>query len=357
MNSVRINQLTFTRFVAAIAIVIFHFGRETFLFTNDSLSIIFAQANIGVSYFYILSGFVMIIAYNHKLTINAVEYLKNRFARIYPLYLFSIGLCVFMFLLLNEFSLTNFLLNVFMIQSWVPGKALTLTYTGWSLAVELFFYVLFPFLFNRLYQKFKLKTIAIGIIVFWIVSQVIFHLVIADASELMERFYYYLPILHLNEFLVGNLAGIVFMRNLNKVRRNYDLLLLFNLVLMYLAFKYDLGLTYHNGLFAVLFVPFIYFLSSNSGNVTKVFSTKPFVFLGEISYGIYILQVPVWGLITDYRLEKYLGIEKAGEYNFYIKFIILLVVSSMTYLWIEKPMRKKIKNFNFQKLRLFKLTK
>ena len=88
----RIEQLTFTRFLAAISIVIFHYGDQIFLFNNKYVQFIFGQANIGVSYFFILSGFVMIIAYNTNSKINFFQYLKNRLARIYPVYLFAIFL-------------------------------------------------------------------------------------------------------------------------------------------------------------------------------------------------------------------------------------------------------------------------
>lgn len=86
----RIEQLTFTRFIAAISIVIFHYGKESILFNNNLVGYVFKQANVGVSYFFILSGFVMIIAYHNKSEINFIEYFKNRFARIYPVYLLAI---------------------------------------------------------------------------------------------------------------------------------------------------------------------------------------------------------------------------------------------------------------------------
>ncbi|MDW5290748.1 hypothetical protein [Formosa sp. PL04] len=62
----RLEQITFTRFLAAISIVIFHHGKNIFPFNQEGVSFIIKQANIGVSYFFILSGFVMVIAYGNK---------------------------------------------------------------------------------------------------------------------------------------------------------------------------------------------------------------------------------------------------------------------------------------------------
>jgi peptidoglycan/LPS O-acetylase OafA/YrhL len=62
----KITQITFTRFVAALAIVISHFNKDVFLYKIPYLSEVFLRANVGVSYFFILSGFIMIIAYHKK---------------------------------------------------------------------------------------------------------------------------------------------------------------------------------------------------------------------------------------------------------------------------------------------------
>lgn len=52
----RIEQLTFTRFIAAIAIVFFHFGKPLNIFSEPNIHKLLINANIGVSYFLILSG-------------------------------------------------------------------------------------------------------------------------------------------------------------------------------------------------------------------------------------------------------------------------------------------------------------
>jgi peptidoglycan/LPS O-acetylase OafA/YrhL len=86
----RIEQLTFTRFIAAVSIVIFHFGSGRFPLNILYPQFIFKQANVSVSYFFILSGFVMIVAYHKNSNIDFIAYMKNRFARIYPVYFIAI---------------------------------------------------------------------------------------------------------------------------------------------------------------------------------------------------------------------------------------------------------------------------
>ena len=110
MRNLKIDQLTFTRFIAAFSIVVLHFGARAFPFNVANISFIFKQASTAVSYFFILSGFVMIIAYNNKSKIEIVEYIKSRFARIYPIYLLAILILLIFYALSNNINFENLLL-------------------------------------------------------------------------------------------------------------------------------------------------------------------------------------------------------------------------------------------------------
>ena len=147
----KISQITFTRFVAAMAIVISHFNKDLFLYKIDYISNLFLRANVGVSYFFILSGFIMIIAYHKKDKIDCLEFYKNRFARIYPLYM--LGLLLYFMTRYEMFDWCKLILYGLGIQSWIPGEAMILNFPGWSISVEFFFYLLFPVLYNYFYVR------------------------------------------------------------------------------------------------------------------------------------------------------------------------------------------------------------
>ena len=345
----RIEQLTFTRFIAAISIVIFHFGRNSFLFNNEYVSFIFRQANVGVSYFFVLSGFVLTIVYSQRKEFNAKQYFINRLARVYPLYIFAIFLILFVkgfkFIRLQEF-----ILNITMLQSWIPKMAMTLNYPGWSLSVELLFYACFPLIFSFLRKK-SLSFSAITILIFWITSQVFYQLISLDKMDIL--FYsikdiQFHPIFHLNEFFIGILTGFVFIKTPKTFASNsINMFLGMSLVILLIfLLKYPLDLRYHNGLLAVIFSPIIFLISKNNGRISTFFSGKVFIYLGEISYGIYLLQYPVWGTLTDYRLEKYFGVTNSLFNNttiFFIRFMVLILLAAFSFRFIEGPMRKSIR--------------
>lgn len=337
----RIEQLTFTRFLAAVSIVIFHYGGKSFIFNNESINFIFHNADVCVSYFFILSGFVMMLAYGNKQVISVADYFRNRFARIYPLYFLTILLMFLLQLRSKNVDLLGLFLEVFMIQTWIPYQNSFLNPPGWSLSVEFVFYAIFPFVLNNLFKKMTFKRICLYIILFWILNQ---------AIQLFFSFYGNNelvsingnPLLHLNEFLIGNLAGFYYIKNLSQKKGNYDLVILMLAGLVILALKFSLGINFHNGLLAVLFVPLIILFSLNNGYITMLFNKKPFVFLGEISFGIYILQHPVYSIISAYSINKYFHINDVTVV-FFMRLVLLIIVSSMAYIYIEKPLHDRIR--------------
>jgi len=337
----KITQITFTRFLAAMAIVISHFNKDMFLYKIDYISNIFLKANVGVSYFFILSGFIMIIAYHKKDRINYFDYYKNRFARIYPLYV--LGLLLYLITRYSGFSFYKAFLYLLGLQSWIPGEAMILNFPGWSISVEFLFYLLFPLLYNHFYSKGN-KSIWVITIIIWIVTQVICSLYAGSQyyegphTESHELLYYF-PLMHINEFLVGNLAGLFFVKN--HKQKNYDVpvIVIFLLILLALIF---VPLFYHNGLMALLFIPLIVLISKNNGTLTRIFSLKPLEYLGEASYAVYITHIPVLYILREI-LEPYnLGIDNI----FWIYMGTLIITSALFYQFIEKPLRdylKKIK--------------
>jgi len=351
----RIEQLTFTRFVAAISIVVYHFAMDLYPFRLDSVSFLFKQANLGVSFFFILSGFVMIIAYGGKgkTPIDSKKFYMNRLARIYPAYLLALLILIgYLFVRSRSFTGMEFILNLFVIQTWFPSYALSLNTPGWSLAVELFFYSLYPLLFNLIYSKTGITKVMIPILLFWIGTQVFFNIMINSPyyqgfPSNSHNMLYYFPLMHLNEFLIGNIGGLILLKLGSNSERKYTFLLFVLAVLIVILLRYPLPWSYHDGLLAIVFVPFLLFLSLDKGIISRIFRLKPLVFLGDISYGTYILQVPVY--FWTKGMLRVAGVTDPYAV-FYIFLILLVGISGMSFVYIETPIRNRVKNIRSRKL-------
>jgi Acyltransferase family len=153
----QLRPLTSIRFLFALLVVVFH-GQETLEQGGFENWPFFAQAVIshgyvGVSFFFVLSGFILAYTYRRKLT--KAEFWGARFARIYPAYLLAfiiiLPIAIYAATLNGDRGLAVFTtgLQLTLTQSWVPYTALQWNAPAWSLSVEAFFYALFPLLFLR----------------------------------------------------------------------------------------------------------------------------------------------------------------------------------------------------------------
>ena len=161
------------------------------------------------------------------------------------------------------------------------------------------------------------------------------------------NFIIYSPVVHFNEFLIGNLTGFVYLYLVRKGHFKKDLSLivfisLFILCYLMADFK-TLGIkpvaNLHNGILSAFFAPLILLLALNKGYISKALSFRPLIFLGEISYCIYILQFPVFTF-----LERFF-INSNSTMRFYSLLLILIVISIICYIIIELPGKKYIKIF------------
>jgi len=178
----RLPALTSLRFFAAFHVVIFHFqAMQTFIgpVWFQKLSSI---GYVGVSFFFVLSGFILVYTYAGRPMVLK-NFWRARFARIYPAYAFSLLVTApFFFYAVLTMNFPFFVwakthlklasaLVLSLLHAWVPPAALTWNAVAWSLSVEAFFYVLFPFLLLVLVRRSQPQLLLIAA-VSWLTSLV-----------------------------------------------------------------------------------------------------------------------------------------------------------------------------------------
>lgn len=339
----KIQQLTFLRFIAAIAIVFFHFSRKIKPYSFTDVHHFVERWNVGVSFFFVLSGFIMVIANQSKDKIDFRDFFMKRVFRIYPMYLLAL-FSIVIYHILTHFPLVyeDIFLNLILLQSWFPSKAMSYNFPSWTIPIEFFFYLIFPFIFNLIIRKISFKTICTWTIVIWIISQVIIHVFrysdfYMQETSIAKPLLLYHPMMHLNQFFIGVLFGVLFLKN--DTKRNYTSLISFSIVSLCLLIYYSEFMLLAMGSIAPLFGFLIYFIAKDNGPIS-VFFQRPFnIHLGEISYSLYILQFPVflWGSTILNRLQ----IENSYVV-FYACLATLLLLSHFAYTYFENPIRKKL---------------
>jgi len=342
-----IPQLNSLRFFAAIAVVIFHFGKWSQPF-SDALNDYASIMNVAVSFFFVLSGFIMATVYEQLKDFSydkAKKFYVKRALRIVPLYVLALILTSLGFIFLNgKISLIQFFENLFFLQAWNPIDALSLNFTGWSLSVEMFFYAIFPFIFPFIVSR---KHILRDSLIFWLISNSIvlflsFHF--NQGAQVINYFTKYFPLLHLNQFLIGIVAGLFYLKG---VKRGNALFLFSSLFLVaYLPFvsKGLIAIAHHDGLLAPVFALLIIGAASSERLIKKILSWPLFVKGGDASYGIYILQFPiyvgVYKTFMFFNIYNYLG----EEGRFYIYLLILIFLSYLSSRTFEVWAKNKLMN-------------
>lgn len=353
-----IKQLTFLRFLAASLVIVFHFGDKTWPFNLSLFDGIVSNGSVAVSFFFFLSGVVLGINYLQDSTFKTKSFFIKRIARIYPVYLLAFVLTITLaMLLLKSFPRgLSIILQVLGLHAWLPGACLEINFTSWSLSVELFFYLIFPFALP-FFKKLSDGKITFIVILIWVIS--IFQFILLRKFPFwfspfsFNEFILYFPLWHLNTFLFGILCAKYILRSNIETKENFLRARFFyisGIFLFFLIFYTENEIKHlsHNGLLSPIFFLILSGLATDKSLLTRFLGNKSLILLGNASYCMYILQWPF--LLTYFKILKTLNIEHAiatqriDGYLFYIYFIALTIFSVLVYLFYEEKMKTIILN-------------
>lgn len=215
----RLPALTGLRWAAALVV----FGQHTLeLFYDSDLvaprpvravlwALLVNGGAMGVSFFFVLSGFVLAWTYIGGMPSLRVFYWR-RFARIWPLHAVATLLSTGVYLLLGvAVPLTAVLAALGLVHAWVPDSTIIRGGNGatWSLSDEAFFYLCFPLvlaILSRFRKSLALATAGLAIVALgtgWALVQ----------WQIQSPFYRswlldYFPPVRLLQFIVGVALGV-----------------------------------------------------------------------------------------------------------------------------------------------------
>ncbi|MEH6590749.1 MAG: acyltransferase [Halioglobus sp.] len=341
----KIDALTPLRFIAAAVVVIFHFGLKG----SDYVGFFSAGPQM-VSFFFVLSGFVMAFAHYEK-PLDLKLYYIARAARILPLYFLAL-ICLWLVYITIDVTPNpvGVVLNFTLLQAWYPPLALSMNSPGWSLSIEAFFYIIFPFLLVLLTRSnWRTPALFVMALVLWLGTQMLLSSVMSAGfysgpESLARKFVHYFPLSHLCSFVLGVVGGIWFRRaspRINSAWLSTAFIILAAGVLVFALENQGLirrtvgfKLAFRSSFLSPLYLFVILAVAVSRGPLISLLSLRPLVFLGEISYGVYILQFPVY-VVFRFYIGEHLGLSEPAYFMVY--FVLLLLVSALCYVFFEKP--------------------
>lgn len=354
--------LTGLRFVAAFHVLVFH---ATSWETWDAPSFVRGLAGSGyvaVSLFFVLSGFILTYAHAGR-RLGTRDFYANRFARIYPTYVFALAIVAPLFLVhtLRVDGLARLLEDVVSVvtltQAWWPPVSMAWNPPGWSLSAEAFFYVLFPLVAPALVLGRRAMVVTVGVACYAACLGVtLLYLRVApdgpiELSHHSTAFWLsvvrYNPAVRFPEFVLG----IVVARGYLAVRTTpgYEKSAATVSVVGALAIGAILACTpslpypvLHNGLLAPLFAVLIASLAAGRGPLAALLATRPLVALGDASYSLYLMHLPlmiVFGKVGRTLAGDGFDASRAATAVF---MVLAVVASLLCHRYIELPARDRV---------------
>lgn len=341
--SYMIHTLTTLRFICAFMVLMSH---ADWLMTegvsNDMSQAFFEYGHSGVSFFFILSGFIL--SYAHPKVENTLKFYTARFFRIYPLHILSfagvfiITLVLFTFLKqqdLPAYFMEAALYQIFLLHAWNPDQTVYFSFNSpsWTLAAEAFFYALFPCLIRlRGAWLYGITLVSFLSPFIWIE--------IFDAAP--DFAFYINPFSRLYEFITGILLYRVFQKGWRPRHLNaLEYLWCCGFLAIHLAVPFVPKFISYAYMFTPFYAAGIYIFVWQAGPVSRFLSSKLWVLLGHASFALYMVHYPVLNYGEIFMTE--LGIEP-GQWLIYPFIAAIIAISILVHLYFEKPLYAALKH-------------
>ncbi|WP_324671591.1 acyltransferase [Hymenobacter sp. GOD-10R] len=344
--------LTGVRALAAYLVFLHHFNPFQSEGAPQLLQRIVLEFHIGVSIFFVLSGFLITLRYygSEQWTWSWWgPYLRNRFARIYPMYfLLTCAFFLLRFQTEGVFVFRTWLFNVLFLRGFFDEMKFSGIAQGWTLTVEECFYLFAPVAFMLLRKRIKLWVqpfllLAVGCLLVLTVGQLHHHGLFGNFKFVLLYTFFG----RCFEFYAG--MQLAFWYRQDRIRRYSfpGLLTSLGLVVMAAALggmvwtkggysygqEHPFGAALNNVVLPGGIVTFFAGLLTEPTWLRRFFASSPLQLLGKSSYVFYLIHM---GFIQKWLATNWT--ENSGKL-----FVILNILAIVLYYAVEQPLNRLLR--------------
>ena len=342
-----IDSLTSLRFIFAIMV----FGAHCYVIDSFFSTHFFKEGFVGVSFFFVLSGFIIAYNYQKRLSENKITkrtFWVARIARIYPLHWLTLLIAVVLgnYVTVCQCERSQEVLEPIRCPrcGYIPKADYFFSFNSpsWSLCCEQLFYFCFPFLIplTRNYKRLLCVFIIAAILV---VAGMYF-----TPENDIKGYWYVNPITRLPDFIAGMLLFQLYDRLKDKnISLSQGTIIETASIALFFAFYFyaiEIPKVYRYSCYywfpvAMILISF----ALQKGHVSRILSNRLLIIGGEISYSFYLIHLFV--LLTYSEWQKGSSFHIAWYIAVPVLFGIIVLLSLLSYYYFEKPMNKRIKTW------------
>ncbi|MDR2795176.1 MAG: acyltransferase [Spirochaetaceae bacterium] len=326
-----------------------HFKPESFPFSGI-LYLPYAYGWVMVELFFMLSGFIFFNKYGKEISEHSLskrDFFILRFSRLYPLHWLTLFIVITVKFVLKRYTgsaffvyhnnnIFFFLQNILCIQNGWLQTDFSFNGPAWSISVEIMMYIVFYTLFYHV-RNGKTSLIACLFLIY--------------TGLMMYTSGWNKPVFNdqigvgLMCFFIGCVTG----KLLNYCKTNIKLerLIICASIFVILALSVIVMVYRHEYLIFMgifLFFPAALIVSLRIRIISSILSLKPLLYLGEISYSIYLMHFPIQLIIITIAIIFDLKINYSSGIFFFIFILTVITASHIVHYCFEKPVQNFIRN-------------
>lgn len=358
----QIDSLTSLRGIAALVVVLYHFQAGPLQYALQRYTPVLDRGYLAVDLFFIMSGFVIAHVYGRTFAgrwggRDFARYMWARFARLYPLHIATLAGMVAIYLIgetlaygaveiahEGRWSWVGLVHNIFLTQGpWLPYA--TWNSPAWSISAEMHLYLLFPLALPLLWHAPRQYLLPILALLF----------AMRYAGDALGLDAAHGPAASAFRCVPAFLAGVVLYRFYCLGWLRAALSGSWPIALIVAACIAMAHLGAPDSFMLPLVVALVLAAVHCTGASARLLSLAPLVYLGEISYSVYLMH-PLVDRAIYYTFEA-LGMKQGDLSNVqYLTFLassilLVLIVAAASYRWLEMPARAALRRMDPTRLR------
>jgi peptidoglycan/LPS O-acetylase OafA/YrhL len=354
----RLHSLTGLRWVAAVLVFLFHLGYVGGATGLGIHSVVGRAGHAGLSFFFILSGFVL--TWGARPGDTARGFWRGRLVKVFPNHWVTFLVTAVLMVMAGEVLFSGpTLANLFLVQTWVPNLDfwISMNAPSWSLTCELFFYALFPVLLWAINKIPAARLwLAAGLSLATIVAApLLVELLVSGTPKIpyptlgpvsFEQLWlvYWFPPVRMLEFVFGIILARVVLSG-KFPRLTWVPVTAVFVVFQILAMNspsYLLGLVALPSLSIVLLIP--YLATKDIRGEYTPFRGRWMVWLGEASFAFYLLHK----IVMSYGQQLISGDQWDAQWSLAfwlgfgaVVFGITLALAAALHMLVERPLMRR----------------